>query len=113
VFVKHASERFSWERQIAGVDVGGAVPLRWRGCLQTCLDFLDEAVIASAGTIHGVLGSSTDAALTVTAPVHDAGGGEGLGSTTDVDMDAEVATAVQAVDLGSVHFDLDMDEFDG
>ncbi|KAG1838166.1 hypothetical protein DFJ58DRAFT_861895 [Suillus subalutaceus] len=24
------------------VDVGGAVPLRWRGCIETCLAFLDE-----------------------------------------------------------------------
>ncbi|KAG2142912.1 uncharacterized protein EDB93DRAFT_599431 [Suillus bovinus] len=41
-FVRHAAERFTWERRIAGVDVGGAVPLRWRGCTETCLRFLDE-----------------------------------------------------------------------
>ncbi|KAG1864878.1 hypothetical protein F4604DRAFT_1683291 [Suillus subluteus] len=41
-FVRHAAERFTWERHIAGVDVGGAVPLRWRGCIETCLAFLDE-----------------------------------------------------------------------
>lgn len=41
-FVRHAAERFTWERRIAGVDVGGAVPLRWRGCIETCLRFLDE-----------------------------------------------------------------------
>ncbi|KAG2358828.1 hypothetical protein BDR07DRAFT_1488902 [Suillus spraguei] len=41
-FVRHAAERFTWERRIAGVDVGGAVPLRWRGCIETCLGFLDE-----------------------------------------------------------------------
>ncbi|KAG2048476.1 hypothetical protein BDR06DRAFT_942867 [Suillus hirtellus] len=43
-FVKHAAERFTWERRIASVDVGGAVPLRWRGCIETCLGFLDEDV---------------------------------------------------------------------
>ncbi|KAG8215011.1 hypothetical protein J3R82DRAFT_8417 [Butyriboletus roseoflavus] len=42
VFVRHATERFSWERRVAGVDVGGVVPMRWRGCLGTCLDFLDD-----------------------------------------------------------------------
>lgn len=41
-FVRHAAERFTWERRIAGVDVGGAVPLQWRGCIETCLRFLDE-----------------------------------------------------------------------
>lgn len=41
-FVRHAAERFTWEHRIAGVDVGGAVPLRWRGCIETCLGFLDE-----------------------------------------------------------------------
>lgn len=43
-FVRHAVERFTWERHIADVDVGGAVPLRWRGCIETCLAFLDENV---------------------------------------------------------------------
>ena len=36
----HVEQRFTWERRIAGVDVGGAVPVRWRGCQQGCLDFL-------------------------------------------------------------------------
>ncbi|EGO20527.1 hypothetical protein SERLADRAFT_417754 [Serpula lacrymans var. lacrymans S7.9] len=40
VFIKHAEERFTWERVISGVDVGGSVPVRWRGCLRGCLDFL-------------------------------------------------------------------------
>jgi hypothetical protein len=40
VFVLHAEQRFTWERRIAGLDVGGAVPVRWRGCQRGCLDFL-------------------------------------------------------------------------
>ncbi|KAF8817536.1 hypothetical protein BYT27DRAFT_7074476 [Phlegmacium glaucopus] len=46
VFVMHAEQRFTWERKIAGLDVGGAVPVRWRGCQRGCLDFLcpDEEV---------------------------------------------------------------------
>jgi hypothetical protein len=41
MFVKHLEERFSWEPVIAGVKVGGRVPVRWRGCLRGCLDYLD------------------------------------------------------------------------
>ncbi|KAF5383752.1 hypothetical protein D9615_003503 [Tricholomella constricta] len=41
VFVRHAEERFTWEKTIANVDVGGLVPMRWRGCQLGCLDFLD------------------------------------------------------------------------
>ena len=40
VFARHAEERFTWEQRVAGVSVGGAVPLRWRGCQWGCLDFL-------------------------------------------------------------------------
>ena len=36
----HVEQRFTWERRIAGLDVGGAVPVRWRGCQRGCLDFL-------------------------------------------------------------------------
>lgn len=71
------------------MDVGGAVPMRWRGCLGTCLDFLDEEVE------EGELDRGT--------PV---GGSEGRGEESDVDVDM----AVQAVDLGNVS--LDMEDFD-
>ncbi|KAF8127424.1 hypothetical protein EV363DRAFT_1515335 [Boletus edulis] len=91
VFVKHASERFSWERQIAGVDVGGAVPVRWRGCLRTCLDFLDVAQ-----------GEGEDVRGCVDGMVVD--------STQAEEDDADVAAVVQAVDLGKVS--LDLEEFD-
>lgn len=93
VFVKHASERFSWVRRIAGVDVGGTVPVRWRGCLQTCLDFLDE----EAGGGEGV----------------DRRGGAGRRAVVPArteESDVDVALAVRAVDLGSMR--LDMDDFD-
>ena len=36
----HVEQRLTWERRIAGLDVGGAVPVRWRGCQRGCLDFL-------------------------------------------------------------------------
>lgn len=44
VFVKHAEERLSWERVIAGqnVNVDGGVPVLWRGCSLGCLDFLNS-----------------------------------------------------------------------
>jgi hypothetical protein len=41
VFVRHAEERYTWESVIAGIRVGGPVPLRWRGCQWGCLDYLD------------------------------------------------------------------------
>ncbi|KAJ6493591.1 hypothetical protein C8R47DRAFT_914540, partial [Mycena vitilis] len=40
VFVTPAEERFTWESVVAGVDIGGEVCLKWRGCLWGCLDFL-------------------------------------------------------------------------
>jgi hypothetical protein len=44
VFVTPAEERYTWETVVAGVDVGGSVPLKWRGCLCGCLDFLDAEI---------------------------------------------------------------------
>ncbi|KZT63911.1 hypothetical protein DAEQUDRAFT_733305 [Daedalea quercina L-15889] len=46
VFVRHAEERLTWEREVVGTDVkaecgGAGVPVRWRGCWKGCLDFLD------------------------------------------------------------------------
>ncbi|KAF8556435.1 hypothetical protein OG21DRAFT_1437021 [Imleria badia] len=90
VFVKHASERFSWERRIAGVDVGGSVPLRWRGCLGTCLDFLD----GECEEKHGVVGGPR----VVVAPAR--------AEESEVDM----ALAIRAVDLGNIS--LDLEDFD-
>ncbi|KAK2463633.1 hypothetical protein APHAL10511_004384 [Amanita phalloides] len=43
VFIRHAEERFSWESNVANVEVGARVPIRWRGCNWGCLEFLDEA----------------------------------------------------------------------
>lgn len=102
VFVRHASERFSWERRIAGTDVGGAVPVRWRGCLGTCLDFLDEEAEAEAQAKgEDRRGGGVDG-MTVLRPPARA-------EESDVDM----ALAVRAVDLGSVRLDLeDFDDFD-
>jgi len=96
VFVRHASERFSWEGRIAGTDVGGAVPVRWRGCLGTCLDFLDEEVEEQAGEDRrgGGVGGMT---------VRHAARAE--------ESDVDVAMAVRAVDLGSVSLDLDFDDY--
>ncbi|KAH0836318.1 hypothetical protein J3R83DRAFT_7867 [Lanmaoa asiatica] len=97
VFVRHASERFSWERRVAGVDVGGAVPMRWRGCLGTCLDFLDEEKEEQEKEKE-----KPDRRVVGVPAV----GFEGRGEESDVDAE----WAVQAVDLGNVS--LDMDDFD-
>jgi hypothetical protein len=42
VFVRHMEERLTWEKIIAGVDRGESVPIKWRGCLNGCLAFLDN-----------------------------------------------------------------------
>ncbi|THH27088.1 hypothetical protein EUX98_g7101 [Antrodiella citrinella] len=43
VYVRHAVERFTWEDEIAGVNMGrDCVPVLWRGCGPACLDFLDQ-----------------------------------------------------------------------
>ncbi|KAG6837348.1 hypothetical protein H0H93_010950 [Arthromyces matolae] len=43
LFVMHAEERYTWEAMVAGVEMGGSVPVRWRGCKQGCLDFLNPS----------------------------------------------------------------------
>ncbi|KAG6886209.1 hypothetical protein C0993_010771 [Termitomyces sp. T159_Od127] len=43
LFIQHAEERYTWETMIAGVEVGGSVPIRWRGCQRGCLNFLDPS----------------------------------------------------------------------
>ncbi|EMD38767.1 hypothetical protein CERSUDRAFT_122337 [Gelatoporia subvermispora B] len=54
VFVRHAEERFTWERTVARRDVGAegvpgaGVPVRWRGCSRGCLDFLEEEAAPAA-----------------------------------------------------------------
>ncbi|CCL98558.1 uncharacterized protein FIBRA_00558 [Fibroporia radiculosa] len=95
VFVHHAEERFTWERIVAGQDVGAAggimgVPARWRGCSRGCLDFLDE---------------------------EDKPKDEADDEDTDVDMDGDVDVGsdgelgVQVVDLSSGGL-MDLDDFD-
>ena len=51
VFVLHAEQRLTWESKVAGLQVGGTVPVRWRGCQRGCLDFLcpNDDIEFSAG----------------------------------------------------------------
>ncbi|KAI6101324.1 hypothetical protein F5141DRAFT_1066054 [Pisolithus sp. B1] len=88
VFIGHAAERFTWERHIAGVNVGGTVPLRWRGCMQTCLGFLDQ---------EQYLGENAMTNMDVPLDGDDA-------------MEIDPAEVVQVVQLGSLG--LSMDDFD-
>jgi hypothetical protein len=61
MFVKHLEERFSWEPVIAGVKVGGKVPVRWRGCLNGCLDFFDgEKEDHSQGKLEDITEGDVD-----------------------------------------------------
>ncbi|KAJ7623258.1 hypothetical protein FB45DRAFT_1088228 [Roridomyces roridus] len=41
-FVSPMEERYTWEKAIGTVVAGGTFPMKWRGCLRGCLDFLVE-----------------------------------------------------------------------
>ncbi|KAI5121870.1 hypothetical protein M0805_001078 [Coniferiporia weirii] len=55
VFVTHAEERLSWEKEVAGQKVGGenGIPVRWRGCSAGCLDELEMPSDAGIGDADG------------------------------------------------------------
>lgn len=48
VFFRPLEERITWERTVAGVSIGGEVPLLWRGCSYGCLDYLDTDGVAAS-----------------------------------------------------------------
>lgn len=94
VFVQHAEERYTWEEKVANVvDLGGAVPVRWRGCSWGCLDFLVKEECSSPAP----------------APVHEEGRHE-----TEVDGAAdeeEELSVVQTLDFSSGSLSMD-EEFE-
>ena len=92
VFVEHMEERFTWEKIIAGEDVGEVIPIQWRGCLKGCLSFLDSDKAAAAhgsNVQQGLENTSGDAQMTVNVD-------------EDVEMDDSV---VQPVRLAQTGFD--------
>ena len=93
VFVHHAEERYTWEPIIAGIRVGGYVPVRWRGCQQGCLDFLENNDDDGVGGDKSELPGMTDSSLTQMADVGD-----------------EESDAVQIIQLPGVN---GLDDFDG
>jgi hypothetical protein len=56
VFVHHVEERFTWVDSIAGIRLGGLAPLRWRGCGQGCLEFLNQPTEAEEPEVVGAEG---------------------------------------------------------
>lgn len=68
LFVEHAEERMSWEKEVAGQKVGGehGVPVLWRGCSAGCLDYLDLAKDTGNGS------PSDDRANVAVAPEEEA-----------------------------------------
>jgi hypothetical protein len=52
-FIKPAEVRYRWVRRIGSADIGGLVPLQYRGCEQHCLDFLEDAFAVEAGDEPG------------------------------------------------------------
>lgn len=73
VFVHHAEERFTWETSTPVVaTLGGAVAVRWRGCMRGCLDFLEPArskvvEVASSGEAEAEMNLDLDEADIVQA----------------------------------------------
>jgi hypothetical protein len=96
VFVRHAEERISWEPVIAGVSVGGNAPVRWRGCLWGCLDYLDN---------EGGVGDSDGSKLPEICNNNLDQVAEEDSSRDNEDM----ADAVQVIQLSGVN---ELDEFD-
>ena len=41
-FSEPAEVRYEWVKRINEVDVGGLIPIEWRGCSYGCLEFLEE-----------------------------------------------------------------------
>jgi hypothetical protein len=41
-FSEPAEVRYQWVKRINEVDVGGLIPVEWRGCSYRCLEFLEE-----------------------------------------------------------------------
>lgn len=97
VFLRHVEERYTWESIIAGVSVGGCVPVRWRGCQWGCLDYLDS---------DGGIGPSDGSELPEIHRVdlHEAHGADN--STWDNEGTED---AVQVIQLSGMN---ELDEFD-
>lgn len=83
VFVKHAEERYSWERVIAGCEARSphGIPIHWRGCSPGCLRFLDMEANA----------------------VND----------TAINHTATISGGIEAMDVMDVDFDMDSQSEDG
>ena len=102
VYVRHAEERFTWEREIAGTDVkaecgGAGVPVQWRGCLRGCLDFLDPGA-GDADTEDGGVGDDED----VPRP----------GRMESDDGSGVAAAGVQIVQFSARSFEYDYEDFE-
>jgi len=89
VFVEHMEERFTWEKIIAGVDIGEITPIQWRGCLNGCLAFLDsdKAAVRGLDVQQGLESRSGDTQMTVNVD-------------EDVEMDDSVVQPVRLAHTG-------------
>lgn len=97
VFARHMEERFTWEHLVAGIQVGGVVPLKWRGCLRGCLAFLDGN--AADNTVVVALGErSAEETLNEDTDM------ETNTSAEDIEMDESV---VQVVSLDPISSGID------
>jgi len=77
-------ERFTWEKTVAGLHVGGIVPIKWRGCSKGCLVFMDRDK-ADADVQPGYANSSRDTQMAV---------------DDDVEMDDSVVQPVSLAQTG-------------
>ena len=98
VFIHPLEVRFTWETQFGLAIPGGAVPVRWRGCSQGCLTFLDPPPPSSSEPQQSQDGR---------APESGTGAGEGAASVgLDLDLGLGAGAGGPVVD---VDMDVDMD----
>ncbi|KAF4593028.1 hypothetical protein EYR38_008735 [Pleurotus pulmonarius] len=105
LFIHHAEERFTWEDTVAGILVGGSVPIRWRGCQWGCLDFLDSRPEMTSNATSSSVIDEAATGVTTSAGGDIVGDTQTLSTTEDEDRDV----AVVAVDLNG---GLDMSDFE-
>jgi hypothetical protein len=84
-------ERFTWEKVVAGLDVGGIVPVIWRGCLKGCLIFLESNKSSLWPQI-------------VQQPQEDHKGNSQTMANVDGDVEMDDDSAVQPVSLARIGF---------
>lgn len=90
VFFNHAEERITWEKRVAGLEIGGktGIPIRWRGCSPGCLDYLGPSEGQDDDWDHSMEVDNSELTMIVDSSASE---NESLGfqkfNTDDIDLD--------------------------